>query len=210
MPRIKLVDLFAAFLVAGRLDQLIPNHIKAVVHHWLTVMRHVPVFKSIEIPEPDFGSIFSQITCDPVNGVLNNSHALRPSESTESRVGRQVGFPHASGNAHVWNIIGIFGMEKRPLKNGKRKIPCNSCIAVHINNITGDQSFIIKSDFVIALKTVALAGDFLVVVAEENHFYRPAGMMCQQGSPGGNMISLGFLSSEPTAHAFHFAFHFIC
>jgi hypothetical protein len=98
---------------------------------------------------------------------------------------------------------------KSPVQEWPEKDPVHSCIAMHINDITGDQAIIIKPNFVIALKTVALAGDFLVVVAKENHFYRPAGMMRQQGRPGSNMVSLGFLSSEPTAHAFHLAYHFV-
>ena len=102
----------------------------AVVLNRLAIVRGVVSIDSVKICKPDFGRVFFQVTGNPVNDGFHSRHSLRATESSESGIGRVVGFPGTGQNPYVGNEIGIVGMKHSPLQDGVRKVIGCASIAV--------------------------------------------------------------------------------
>ena len=138
---------------------------------------------------------------DLVHRPLDADHPLRPAEAAEGGVGDRVGLQAAGMDAGGLEVIGVVGMEHRPVGDGGGEI-AGIAAAHDMRKVRSvDRPVRGKAEIVVDPHLVALAGHLHVVVAVEAAFRRPPGLCRDEGRDGGEQRRLTLLAAEAAAHA---------
>ena len=121
------------FGIIGFYDQLIENGLQANVLQLLSIWGDDILFLMVEVLFANIGGIFFQKTCDAIDGMFDNSYALRSSETTKGGIGKMIGAPGRSRYFYIGNKIGILGMQHGTFQYGHAEICCMTGIGIQID-----------------------------------------------------------------------------
>ncbi len=138
---------------------------------------------------------------DVIHHPFDPDHPLRAAEAAIGGRGLGVRLQPVAFDPDVVKVVGIVGMQHRPVRDRKRQIhrpaaarqlqefdPCDAAPGIHTHTV-------------VDAEVVALAGDRHVVVAVIAHLGGPPQKPRHQRAGYGQRVALAFLAAEAAAHA---------
>ena len=201
----------------GRLDRRQPGGVVApreqrvddlgqvVAGHDLPVGRHVAVGRAVEIAAADLRGrdgppAAAEKDRDLLHHGLDGRHALRATEAAEGRGRGVVGEADAATDVDMLEMVGVVGMEHRPLHHRGREIGGGPAVGVKPHDIGADPALVVEAHLPGGVVGVPLAGAPHVVVAAVDDAGRPAGASGDERRHDRRERALGFLAAEAPSH----------
>ena len=155
----------------------------------------------VEVGAPDGERIEAQGTRDLVDHPFHAQRALRAAEAAEGGVGLRVGLAPVGGDASRGQVIGVVGVQHRPVGHGEREIGRHAAARRLLEFDAEDAALVVEADAIVDAEVVPLARDRHVVVAVVAALGRAAGQPGHQGRHRRRQVALALLAAEAAAHA---------
>ena len=140
---------------------------------------------------------------DVVHHPLDPHHPLGPAKAAKRGGGLRVRLQPVAHDPDVFEVIGVVGMEHRPVGHGDRKVLGPAAAGVLRELDPEDPAIRIHARAVVDPEVVALAGDREIVVAVVAHLGGPSRARRHQGAGDGERVALALLAAKAAAHPPH-------
>ena len=115
---IESLDVRQPLVVLGTLHDLLEQRGQCVVGDDLSVRGDITFADAIAIAPPHFVGIEVEERGDFFDDVLHGGHGLGAAKAAKRRVRRKIRSANRSGKGGTREIVGVLGVEQRPLHDG--------------------------------------------------------------------------------------------
>ena len=197
-------NLFAALAIVAGFQDIVGQFRQNVIFDHHMVWRRIAILGVVIVGNTNIHRITPDGHGDLINDAFNRDHALRPAKTTKRRVGHKIGFAAVRPDFDIAKVIGVVGMEHRPISNRRRQISRKTAIGGILDIQPANPPVIIKADIIIDNEIMAFAGHDHVVIAIKTELGRTSGFGRNNGGQCRPLHGLCFLAAKPAAHAAHF------